>query len=114
MKYIENTKFQDRTGNKRGLLEPVRYGGLDENGKPLWICVCDCDKDSQERKEIIFTSRHLTHSQSCGCLSKISHKKTHGESKTYEYRTWVYIKSLMERFGVRFTSIKITKGKVGI
>jgi hypothetical protein len=56
-----------------------------------WICLCDCDKNQQDRKEKLVSHQCLRDgkTRSCGCISKENpSQKTHGMSKTPEFNTW--------------------------
>lgn len=88
-------KLIDITGHRYSRLIVIRMAGR-KKGRPLWRCLCDCGN------EITALSNSLRqgNTKSCGCWhSETSSKngksnRTHGESKSREYRTWV---SMRER-----------------
>jgi hypothetical protein len=71
--------FFDLTGKKFGMLSVIKIYPHRRKGKVLWICHCDCGK------ETISGSANLRRgvSASCGCV-RIKH---HGKN-TSLYRTW--------------------------
>lgn len=62
----------DLTGNKFGNLTPIKNVGRDTHNNALWLCVCECGRES------VVVARDLKsgHTKSCGCLQqqKISHR----------------------------------------
>ena len=80
----------DLTGLKIGRLTVVRAIAM-INGKLFWHCMCDCGNP----KDI--TGERLKNGQtkSCGCLKRDAmgdNFRTHGKSKSSEYRIWAKIK----------------------
>lgn len=79
---------------KYGKLKPIKVVGISKDNKKLWECKCDCGKITITRSTFIKSGR----TKSCGCLEDENRKnmgkrtKTHGMSKTQEYRTWCGIK----------------------
>jgi hypothetical protein len=63
--------------------------GRSKSKKWYWICKCKCGKI----KEVLHTSLTSRNTRSCGCLRKSSMPKTHGMSKTREYRIWSGMKN---------------------
>ena len=69
---------KNRIGNRYGRLEVVRYTKLDNSGKPIWECLCECGN----RVEVRGADLEMKKVKSCGCLRiekskeniKISHK----------------------------------------
>jgi hypothetical protein len=78
--------FKNRIGQRFGRLIVLQEAGRDKHGQVLWLCICDC-----ENKVILSTNR-LTqgNTRSCGCLHKerLRDPRTHGMSKTREYRIY--------------------------
>ena len=75
-------------------LEGKRFGRLvvlKEAGKVkhhyMWECLCDCGNKTVVRGNMLAYGN----TKSCGCLQK-STQKTHGLSKTPEYKSWRSIK----------------------
>lgn len=61
--------------------------------KALWDCSCG------KEKEIIIRSVLSGNTKSCGCFNSDSHKdtlKTHGDSYTKFYKTWLYMKGRVQ------------------
>lgn len=79
-------KILDRTKQKFGRLQPIALASKHKNGKPRWLCKCDCGN------EVIVTSTDLGRSSnSCGCLRKektSQRRTTHGLSNTRTYNCW--------------------------
>lgn len=57
-------KFIDLTGQKRGRLTAIKRMGSGKDGKPLWLCECECGN------ETIISSYNFGKTLSCGCLKK--------------------------------------------
>jgi hypothetical protein len=55
--------------------------------KAMWLCRCDCGVIKSVASNLLMHGRSL----SCGCWNGDS-KRTHGMSKTVEYRTWAAMK----------------------
>lgn len=53
-----------------------------KNGRRYWLCKCDCGN------ETIVSVSNLKKTKSCGCEQFIGNHKTHGRSKTTEYKSW--------------------------
>jgi len=85
------TKSIDLTGKTFNQLTIIHKNGTDKYGKPMWFCECTCGNT----KTILGTSIRNGSTKSCGCLRKkqLSQRvKTHGLSKTVEYKIWKGIK----------------------
>lgn len=82
--------FRDLTGQKFGRLTVIKQFGRDKKGGILWRCVCDC---GEERHVLAYNlTKGIT--KSCGCFQKDAASvanKTHGLSKTQEYRHWLHV-----------------------
>lgn len=79
-------KLIDITGQKYGMLTPVKY-----LGKSQWLCKCECGNLS------VHSSVHLKHGdvKSCGCMTEVWREKSRGfhqESKTRLYNIWSSMK----------------------
>ncbi len=59
-------KFKDKTGQKFGMLEAIKYVGR-KNNRSIWLFRCDCGKE----KELVFTNVSIGTVVSCGCYKKI-------------------------------------------
>ncbi len=81
-------RFNDLAGKKFNKLTILFYDGT-VNKRHVWACLCDCGVQK------IITAKDILsgNTKSCGCLVKISHTKTHGQTGTTEYRTWMMMKS---------------------
>lgn len=75
----------------------TKYGRLlvlaetrDQRNRPAFLCICDCGTKCIKRAIFV----RCGDTKSCGCLgieyqkAKKTHNRTHGMSKTVEYRTW--------------------------
>lgn len=84
-------KAKDLTGNKFGRLLVIR---LDQpiGNRRSFLCLCDCGNSKIVRSESLTAG--IT--KSCGCIrfEKIQNlRKSHGKSKTAEYKSWNHAKS---------------------
>ncbi len=90
--------FRDVEGQAFGRWQVLSYAGSDNGAK--WLCRCECGTE-----RVVAATSLFQGSQSCGCLQKEravetgktlhqrrrkvpSAMKTHGMSKTPEYRAW--------------------------
>lgn len=82
----KNVQVKDISGQRFGRLTPMVQRGIDACGKALWLCQCDCGKES------ITTGERLRNgtTRSCGCL-EIESRIKHGRSKTREYKSERYM-----------------------
>ena len=85
--------FRDLTGQKIGRLTVVRRDGS-RGSNAAWICVCDCGNEvTHSGSDLTRTRRYKIYS--CGCFLRERNSdlnKTHGMTKTPEYRAWRGIK----------------------
>jgi hypothetical protein len=86
--------FIDLAGQRFGRLLVIEYKGTSPTRHDLWLCMCDC------RKESIVTSSNLRSgtTSSCGCYHLERQRtipRTHGQSnpKTRAYRSWASMKA---------------------
>lgn len=78
-------KSIDICGKRFGRWTVLRGAGNDKRGEALWLCRCDCGKESSLRG----SSLRAGHSVSCGCYKKEnSPRRTHGASATKVYQVW--------------------------
>jgi hypothetical protein len=78
-------------GDNYGELTIETCAGRDKYGQRRWVCICSCGI----KKEIAQGSLKSGATRSCGCLQKkraSESSKTHGASKTVEYKAWARIK----------------------
>jgi|SRR5262252_2367213 len=82
--------FIDITGHRYARLTVLRTNGR-KNGRPLWLCRCDCGNEITVSANVL----RQGNTTSCGCfkleLSKQRGEanRVHGESKaSREYRSW--------------------------
>jgi len=73
VKNLLNKKFEKLT--------VIKFMGLDNNRKALWLCRCDCE----DKTELIIRGSDLLscHTKSCGCLQKEVVKKIGENNKKY-------------------------------
>lgn len=79
---------QDISGMGFNRLTALRPAGQAKDGRPLWLCRCECGKEVVVRK---YQLMRYGQPKSCGCDTndrKRAGKTTHGMSRTSEYTTW--------------------------
>jgi hypothetical protein len=89
----------DLTLKKFGRLTVIAKAATSGSGKTRWFCKCDCGRETIVRTGSL---RRAGNTESCGCLhSEIAGKRlrTHGLSKTAEYRIWKLMKARCFRPG---------------
>lgn len=85
--------IKDMSGQRLGKLTVIAFDKIDEYGKAIWTCRCDCGVI----KPIQGCRLRKTYkpTRSCGCLitaGLISRSKTHGMRKSSEYTIWTDMK----------------------
>lgn len=79
----------DLTGHRYGTLTVIGYAGMSEGRRKrsMWRCVCDCGKEEVFGQTVIRTKQPPNCSE---CRKKVwsKHSKTHGMTKSPEYKTW--------------------------
>lgn len=116
---VKSTAGQPRE-NRIVNLTGERYGRLtvkglhserDNGNKVLWVCVCDCGKETLQRGGDLKNNK----TQSCGCLKAENAKQqgfdnvVHGMRKSTEYAIWIGMKqrcnnpngAAYDRYGAR-------------
>lgn len=85
------TKFTNRnkdiTGKKFGRLTVIRFTGKTKWEKRIWLCECECGNKIETYSHTLATGN----TKSCGCLKRDtagSQKRTHGLSRSKEYKSW--------------------------
>lgn len=79
-------KINDLTGQKFGMLTVIKRMPNNDNNKVVWLCKCDCGKETVVIGSRLFTGK----TKSCGCLIKestIRRSTKHGFSTTHLYNT---------------------------
>lgn len=79
---------KDLTGNKYGRLVAVKRLEMSPNAGYFWECSCECGGTTK----VTIGNLNSGHTLSCGCLQKDNAYRTHGLSKTTEYKSWLKIK----------------------
>lgn len=77
----------DIKGEKFGKWTVIQENGKNRHGQLMWLCVCECGKESVVMGGDLRTGR----SKSCGCWHKENLKElktTHGMSNSSEFRAW--------------------------
>src|SRR3990172_5527061 len=77
----------DLSGKKFGRLFVLHEGERRSKYLRRWVCVCDCGNKTSVITNCLLSGR----TQSCGCFRReriCASLKTHGMSKTNEYRIW--------------------------
>lgn len=81
-----------KIGDKFTRLTVVSFGGYDKHRNRVWVCECSCGK------YLTVTTGNLRSrgTRSCGCLNaeQIPTNKSHGQSRSVEYKT---LQSIKER-----------------
>lgn len=81
--------YKDIKGLKKGRLTALEITmRKSSNGDYIWKFLCDCGNEFET------TIGRFNHGQtkSCGCIVKEGVPKTHGKTKTSEYKTWAKMK----------------------
>lgn len=84
-------KFMDLTGRRFGRLLVIEFVGKDKNRNTLWLCKCDCGKETI----VVRNSLNSGHTKSCGCYLRESTKKRstkHDLCYTRIYLIWKLMK----------------------
>lgn len=83
--------YKNLTGQKFYNLLVLGVHGKTKQRRILWKCLCDCGNHT-----IVSTSDLVRgHTKSCGCYNNAMRSKTHkthGESHTKLYKTWISLK----------------------
>ena len=83
-------RFMDLTGHNYGRLTVLSYA--ERKGRSHhWLCGCQCGNSSV----VVGANLRSGHTQSCGCFrieKAIKDNKTHGMTRSPEYRAWVKMK----------------------
>ena len=80
-------KFIDLTNKKFGKLTVIELKGKDTYKHNLWLCKCECGKETIVRGDHLKGNRVT----SCGCQVKRNHV-LHGKYKTRLYKIWENMK----------------------
>jgi hypothetical protein len=83
-------RFTDLTGQSFHRWTVLRMSRLRVSGKLAWVCRCECGTIKTLRTAFLTVGL----AKSCGCLQRESRfvaTRTHGQSRTKEYRTWSQI-----------------------
>lgn len=89
---INSTKpynFRDITNVRFGRLVAKEYIGRSKHGHSLWLCDCDCGKQTRVATGLLVTGN----TASCGC-KRADMSRTHGKTSTPEYEAW---RSMLQR-----------------
>lgn len=83
-------RYKDLKNKKFGNLMPISMEYV-KGKRAFWKCLCDCGNEKIIRADHLISG----HTQSCGCISKSTHKATHSKhnkSDTKLYKIWSSIK----------------------
>jgi hypothetical protein len=83
---LGRAKLVELAGQRFGRLTVLRRAEINSNGKPAWVCLCDCGNSLSVAG--VRLSRGNT--RSCGCL-RSENVTTHGHTRggpSKAYRTW--------------------------
>lgn len=81
----------DITGRRFGRLVAIRQVGSTEQGNAIWLCKCDCGKETEVRSVILRNGV----TKSCGCYRSEYQREQqtkHGKSTTRMARIWYNMK----------------------
>lgn len=81
-------KFIDLTGQRFGRLVVNKIMSKDKNNKIMWLCGCDCGKETVVRGSDLKNGKV----RSCGCLHDEGNRLKHGHSGTKTYKAWYDMK----------------------
>lgn len=85
-KGVSEHRLDVLTGRRFGRLLVLSRTENSTDGKPMWMCKCDCGKEKPVRAQLL---RNGT-TTSCGCLNReLTSKRstTHGKTRTREWQT---------------------------
>jgi hypothetical protein len=90
------SRILDLTGKRFGKLVVVEYAGLNDKGKSIWKCKCDCGKEHIAQGSAL----KIGSIKSCGCYNLEQVQKAHTKKGYFtkngvmppEYRVWYAIK----------------------
>jgi len=60
-------EIEDLSGRRFGLLEALYLSDRLNNGKIMYVCVCDCDRE--KKFDVVAADLLRGHNKSCGCQS---------------------------------------------
>lgn len=77
------SKLIDLTGKPFFYWTVIRRNGLDNQGKPMWLCRCRCSR----HRTVCGSDLRLRKTRSCGCHQR-EKVTVHGGSHSSEYHIW--------------------------
>lgn len=83
--------YKDLTGQKFNRLTVLGVYASNKSGAIIWDCLCDCGNHAFVRSADLKNG----HTKSCGCYNsemRSKNHKTHGDSTTRLYKTWISFK----------------------
>ena len=80
-------KIKDLSGMRAGKLTAVKVSRIDDYGRAVWLCLCDCGKELERRSAIFMASVKLGKASHCGCSPAL---KTHGMTRGNKNLHWVW------------------------
>lgn len=84
---ISAYRLDDLTGRRFGRWDVVGRSENDAQGKPRWLCRCECGRERLVRSAPLRSGKSL----SCGCFAKeetSARSRKHGQTNTREWETW--------------------------
>lgn len=87
---MRQSPTQVQLNERYNRLVVIEHRGQDRHGRNMWLCRCDCGKETI----VATTSLRTGASRSCGCLQREAARRsaTHGMHNSAEYRAWVHMK----------------------
>lgn len=85
-------KKRDWSGKKQGKLSIIREIGRDKFGNVVWLCECDCGKETYKSNNALINGASAC-SRKCWASTAPHLKGTHGMHRSKEYSTWRGIKN---------------------
>lgn len=80
-------KKLDLTGQRFGKLTPIKVKGASKSGSLIWLCRCDCGKETR----VASGNLRARSTKSCGCsrhIRPLGCGKKHGLSNSRVYNIW--------------------------
>lgn len=97
--YPKVSSFIDLQGEQYGRLTVISFAGRSASRhKPVWLCRCECGNLTHVVGETMRSQNHPV--VSCGCWRRekcLEKTRTHGASKTREYRIWLSMKERCDK-----------------
>jgi hypothetical protein len=87
---------KDLSGKTFGMLKVLKFAGVNEFRKALWLCRCECGKETVVVSQSLVSGNTV----SCGCRNRANlhvHGLLTGENKRRNIKLYEYYRSLKRR-----------------